>query len=163
MAVQGYSRGQIALHWIVAVLVAVQFLVEGGIGRAFRQGMREGGEFVLTGSALVHVAAGVLVLVLVLLRLSLRRSRGAPPPPEHDPAWQKLAAAVFHWGLNAALVAIPVSGLYAWFAASRGAAEVHEVLTSVLLALIGVHAAAALYGEFVQKTGVLRRIVLPEK
>jgi cytochrome b561 len=161
MTVQGYSWGQIALHWIVAALVGLQFLFQDGIGAAFRQGMRAGEPFVLDTASMIHLVSGVLVLAFILLRLTLRGIRGAPRPHEDEPAWQKLAAAVSHWSLYGILVVIPASGLFAWYGASRGAASVHEVLTSVLIALIGLHVAAALFGQFVQKSGVLVRMLTP--
>lgn len=161
MAVQGYSARQIALHWVVAVLIAVQFLFEDGISGAFRQIMREGTDPGFSATVLLHVAAGGLVLLLVLLRLVLRLRRGAPPAPAHESAVQKLVAGLVHWGLYLLMVLIPVSGMVAWFGGVGDAGEAHEVLTKVLLAAVAVHVLGALVGQFVQKTGVMARMVRP--
>lgn len=164
MAVRGYSKAQIRLHWIVAVLVGLQFLFHDGISDAFEDGIETAGAggLVLTGPATAHVAAGGLILLLAVVRLLLRQGRGAPPPPEGDPGWQKAAAAGTHLALYALLLAIPVTGAVAWGGASEGAADVHEALTTALLVLVAAHILGALYGQFLQRTGILRRMVRPE-
>jgi cytochrome b561 len=49
----------------------------------------------------------------------------------------------------------------AWFGAVRDAGEVHEALTTALLAVTGLHVAAALFHQFVLKTDVLVRMRRP--
>ena len=62
--------------------------------------------------------------------------RGAPKPPEHEPAILKLAAGATHLGLYALLILMPVSGIAAWFGNIEAAAEGHEVMRLILLALV---------------------------
>lgn len=163
MAVTGYSARQIVLHWVIAVLIAVQYLTNEGIGEAFREMMREGTAPEPTGMVRLHVLVGIAVLALVVIRLAMRFRRGAPAAEESESALQKLIAAVIHWGLYLLMVLIPVSGLFAWFGENRTPGEVHEALTTVLLIAVGVHVLGALVGQFVQKTGVLMRMVRPQR
>ncbi|MDO5706866.1 MAG: cytochrome b/b6 domain-containing protein, partial [Paracoccus sp. (in: a-proteobacteria)] len=65
---------------------------------------------------------------------------------------------VVHWALYAVLILTPLSGSVAWFGGQEGAAEAHETLTSVLLALAALHVAGALYHQFVVKDGLMSRM-----
>jgi cytochrome b561 len=155
----GYSRTQIALHWLVAALILPQFVLHEGISGAFRQ-LMQGGTPAFDWTVPAHIAAGIAILGLVVWRLSLRTSRGAPPPPS-GPAVQVMAAHVAHWGLYALLVLLPISGIIAWFGAVGAAGEAHEVMTTFLLILVGVHVLAALWHQFWLKDGLLARMKRP--
>lgn len=149
-----YSTRQILLHWAVVLLLAFQYLWNEPISTAFRAFMREG-QKALGAGGLAHLLVGVIVLLLALWRLSLRRS--APQAPHGSGILDKVAVLV-HLALYGLLVAIPIAGLVAWFGGSRDAGEVHEVMTNLLLALAGLHVAAALFHQFVLRDGLLGRM-----
>jgi cytochrome b561 len=155
-----YSAPQIALHWAIAVLIALQFLFEEPIGKAFDAAMK-GGAVPFDPAVAAHVAAGVLVLGLALWRIALRLRRGAPGAPQGTPPLLRLGGAAGHLGLYVLMVLVPVSGLVAWFGGVGAAAEGHEVMTTLLLLLVGVHVAAAFYHQFVRRDGLLRRMARP--
>lgn len=159
---KGYSATQILLHWIIAVLIGAQFLFNDPVGSAFRQLMR-GTVPPFSWVVWAHIAAGIVILGLVIWRLALRVRRGAPPPPEGGPALLDLGATLAHWALYALMVLIPVSGLVAWFGGVGAAGEAHEVLTNLLLALVGLHVAAALWHQFGLKDNLLLRMMRPER
>lgn len=159
-APQGYSRTQILLHWAIAVLLVPQFLFDDGISGAFRTLMKEGSATTTTG-AWVHIVPGVAIFVLVLWRLALRLTRGAPEAPG-EPGLQRTAGIVVHWLLYALLLIMPVTGMMAWFGAIGTAGEVHEILQNLLLVLIGLHVAAALWHQFGLKDNLLNRMRQPE-
>ncbi len=72
-SVTGYSPTQVALHWIVVVLVAFQFLAHAGIEDAWRLLMGdEVADADTTILAYLHIAAGSLMLLLALARIYLR-------------------------------------------------------------------------------------------
>lgn len=151
-----YTSRQILLHWAVVLLLIFQYLFNDPISQAFRTWMREGQKSLGAG-ALAHILAGVAILLIALWRLSLRRS--APPAP-HGTGLPDRLARLTHWALYALLLAIPVAGLVAWIAGSRDAGEIHETLTTVLLALAGLHVAGALYHQLLLKDGLMRRMSL---
>ena len=105
---------QIALHWIVFVLVAFQFVMGDDMTHLFRAA--HGGRPTDTSAiwAPVHIAVGFLILVAMLARLALRRLDGVPAPPKQRPALEWLAGAV-HAGLYADLIAAPIVGAIAYF------------------------------------------------
>ncbi|GAB4363161.1 MAG: hypothetical protein Kow0026_27500 [Oricola sp.] len=156
----GFSAGQIRLHWIVVILIALQYVLHDPISEAWRA-IRRGEDFAFDPLVASHVFGGILVLLLVIWRLAIRARRGAPPPPENEPAILKLAAAATHAGLYALMILMPVSGMAAWFGRVDAAGEAHEAMRVILLALIALHVAGALYHHFVLKTDVLVRMRKP--
>ena len=157
---RGYSRSQILLHWVIAILLVPQFLFDDGISGAFRTLMKEGTTTMTTG-AVVHIVPGIAIFVLVLWRLVLRLARGAPEAPG-EPGLQRTAGIVVHWLLYALLIIMPVTGLVAWFGGVGAAGEVHEILQNLLLVLIGLHVAAALWHQFGLKDNLLNRMRQPD-
>lgn len=159
-APKGYSRSQIRLHWIAAVIVAAQFVLSGPMAAAWQQFTRTG-QFQFHPLIAAHVIGGVLVLVIALWRLLLRWRRGVPPLPEGEPAVLKLAAHATHWSLYALMILVPLSGAMAWFGGLGAAAGAHVILKTLLLLLVALHIAAALFHQFVLKTGLMLRMKQP--
>lgn len=156
----GYTRAQIVLHWITLVLVALQFILHDAMSEAW-DALEEGREVIFNPLIAQHVFMGALVAVLTFVRLGLRLSHGAPPPPASEHAALKLVAHATHWAFYALLILMPVSGAVAWFNNVEPAAEAHEAMKVVLLALIALHVAAALVHQFVFKTNLLARMKHP--
>ncbi len=125
-----------------------------------------------------HKALGMALLILVVARLGYRLVHGAPGDPPSFTRLQRLAAHTVHWLLYGLLLVVPVLG---WVGVSMFPAldvfgfklpalsgpdremskqifELHELLGDVLLALIGLHLAAALFHHFILRDGVLRRM-----
>lgn len=154
-----FTPTQIALHWLTALLVLAQFLNDSAIGRAFRATMRGAAE--IPGGWLVtaHVLAGLAIFAFALWRIVLRVKRGAPPAPAEEPRPLRFVAAATHGLLYLLLLLLPLTGLVAWFGAVGPAAGAHEVLTTVLLAAVGLHVAGALYQRFVLRSGVAARML----
>lgn len=158
--VKGYSATQIALHWIVAVLIALQFGLNDAIGAAFRATLR-GEEAVISPLVPQHVFGGILILALMAWRLKLRMSRGAPLPPAEEAPPLQLVAKVTHGLLYLVTIALVISGGLAWFGKIGAAGELHEGMTGALLILIGLHVVGALYHQFVLKTNIMERMKRP--
>ena len=168
-----YSRPLRALHWLVdlAVLIAVaaievlDFFPKGSAGRA--------------ALFMLHQTAGLSVLALMVLRLLARVATQAPPPVPGTPLIQ-LAARLTHGALYALMVGMPLLGLLAlaWggkpiqpfgldlpLAVAQDktlahlAKEVHESGATLVYIAVGLHAAAALWHEFILKDRLLRRMI----
>ena len=161
MAPRGYSRTQIILHWAMAALVALQYLLAEGIAQAFELGLREG-RFNLDGAVLAHMVFGALIFTLMIWRWLVRRERGVPPPHEDEPAWQHNLARGTHFAAYAIVLLLPVTGAIAWSSASHAAADMHGALRAALLAVIILHIAGALHGQYVRRTGTLTRMLRPD-
>jgi len=157
----GYSRAQVVLHWLIAALIILQYVLHEPIAEAWEL-VEEGREVVFHPLIAQHVFGGLVVLALAIWRLEIRARRGAPPPPEQEHPALKLAAHATHWLFYALMILMPVSGAAAWFGGIELAAEGHEAMKVVLLALFVVHVAGALMHRFVLKTGVMERMVRPQ-
>lgn len=158
----GYTRTQISLHWLVALLVAFQFIGSEGIEhawRAFRRTEVVGDAF--SSLAFAHIAAGAIILALMALRVWLRLKYGAPPADTAEPVALRWLAKIAHLALYALLIILPVSGLAGWISGNGAPIQVHLIAKSVLLPLIGLHVVGALVHKFFWKTGVLRRMMVP--
>ncbi len=154
-APDSFSRTQITLHWIIAVLVIFQLVLHEGMEDAWE--IREDGGTVSLINP--HVVVGTLVLVLAIWRLGLRLTRGVPPAPSSEPAPLRLLAAGTHWAFYALLFIMPFSGMALWFLEAEAAGEVHKTARLVLIALIFLHLAGALAQHFWFKTDVLKRML----
>ncbi|MFO1106369.1 MAG: cytochrome b/b6 domain-containing protein [Amaricoccus sp.] len=159
---KGYSLAQISLHWIVALLVLAQFLNDEAIGAAWRAIRR--GEAAIPGGFLVtaHVVVGIAILALMLWRLGLRLTRGAPAAPAEEPAALRLAAGATHVLLYVLLLVVPLTGLAAWYGGVAAAGELHELGKTLLMLLVFLHIAGALYQRFVLKSDAVARMLRPE-
>lgn len=153
---KGYTRLQISLHWIAALLVVQQYLFKDAIGAAW-DAMAKGLETAFDPLVPFHVAGGALVLLFALWRLSIMARRGAPTMVG-DSAAQRALARVTHLGLYALMILMPISGSLAWFGGVELAAQGHNLLKLALLALVALHVAGALYHHFVLKDGLINRM-----
>ena len=84
---------------------------------------------------------------------------GVPPLPQSDGALQARIATAMHVALYLLLILMPITGVVAWAGPSGGAAALHTALRLVLFGLVVLHFLAALVGQFVQKTGVIGRMM----
>lgn len=156
----GYSARQIRLHWLVAVLIVLQFVLHEPMSEAWdmlEEGQTPGANWLV----LAHVIGGGLVLVFALWRLLLRQTRGVPPAPEAEPPFLRLAGHLGHLALYALMIAMPLSGMAAWFGGIEAAAEAHEVMKVAMIALVALHVLAALWHQFWLKDGLLLRMKRP--
>lgn len=164
-----------ALHWAIALLV----LLMGTIGLTLDELPRSPDWFWVYD---LHKSTGLLVLGLVVLRLAWRLYAGAPPPVPGLPRLQRIAAGVTHWLLYMLVLAMPVSGwLYdsasglrplRWYgqfavpklvAPDEGLADtlhdLHETLFMLLVAVVLLHVAAALWHHVFRGDATLARML----
>lgn len=167
-----YSRVAIGLHWAIAALIVTNLV----IGLLMDD---------LPDSALpLHKSIGMLVLLLSLARLGLRIVRRPPPLPASLKRWEAWLAQGVHWIFYALMILIPLSG---WIFTSSSLkrhplsffglfdlpyfpvaqskptthawAERHELLAYAMIALLVLHVAAALKHRFVDRDGILDRML----
>jgi cytochrome b561 len=169
----GYTRTAITLHWLAVLLIVCGF----GVGQWMTE--LEFSPLKLTWYA-YHKWIGVTVFLLAVLRVTWRWTH-SPPPPVPMPAWQRRSAAATHVALYVLMFLIPLSG---WiYSSSTGVSVsylgvfplpdlvpkdkalaavlkvVHKTLNYTLLALVIIHSGAALKHGFVDRDGVLARML----
>ena len=153
---EGYTRTQVALHWVIVVLVAGQYLLKDGIKTAWDQ--RLDGTIPNEPFPNPHAIVGIVILALTLWRLVLRWRNGAPALPAHEPGLLKLVAGLAHMAFYVLLLGLPVSGALAWLAGIEQLANAHELAASAMLALIAVHVVGAVMQKVWLKSDVMARM-----
>jgi cytochrome b561 len=129
----------------------------------------------------LHRSLGISIFALTLFRLGWRWRVRAPSLPAGLPAIQKAAARATEYLLYLLLLAQPVLGILhtnargdrvdLYFVVelpaiighnrplAREAIAVHGLVAVLLLAVIAMHAGAALYHHYVRRDGVLRAML----
>jgi cytochrome b561 len=80
--------------------------------------------------------------------------------PAHEPKPLQFLAKATHVLIYALIIGMPISGSIAWFAGVPAAADAHELAKNLLLALVVLHVAGAIFQQFVLKSNVLTRMVM---
>ncbi len=176
MSEDRYDRTTITLHWIVAGLVLVVWLV--GETLALKMWPKPHGRTVRE----IHVWIGTLLTVILVVRLFWRMTRGKRLPT--PPSLIERAAKLVHYALYTLLLTIVSIGLFAVWnkggeylgglfyippfgdadkvarkALSIQLIEYHELLANTVMVLAALHAGAALVHHYGLKDGVLRRML----
>lgn len=171
-----YSRGAVILHWLIAVLIVLNYAAAW-----VAEDMPKEAKMQVMGN---HKTIGITILLLTVLRIVWRLMHKAPPLVETLKAWEAALARVTHLALYFLMLAVPVAGWGLHSAFSQGAPvgmfglfgfpalpvgsdkptigmfhELHEVFATLMLVLVVVHVAAALKHHFKDKDGTLRRMV----
>jgi cytochrome b561 len=154
-----YTRTAIALHWILAILIGTMI----GIGLYMTDLPKN--TPARSWYFNLHKSLGLLVAAVILIRIGWRL-RHAPPRPIMTPPWQAAAAKISHLALYACMVFMPLTGYlgsafnkygvkffglplprWAWDdpRIRQIFVTAHEWIANLLIALIVVHIAAALY------------------
>ena len=169
-----YTSTAKAFHWLTVALLLVQF----GIAWTMPEIKRGTGP---TGLISWHLSMGLLILLLIAARLVWRLTHPAPPAPTDLPSALRALSRVTHYAFYAILMVLPLLG---WANASaRGwavnlfggiplpslvakgsslgmqAGDVHMTLATILLVLIGLHVAGALYHALVLRDRTLQRML----
>jgi cytochrome b561 len=162
------------IHWIIAVLIAIQFTL-GWMQDDLPLGMRK---LSLLAS---HKSFGMTVLALAVLRLAWRLFNPAPPLPEGMSNIERFLARATHIAFYLLLFAMPLTGWMMssaknysvswfgkftwpnligpndhWFELLK---ETHDLMSNVLFAIVILHILAALKHHFWNKDDVLKRML----
>ncbi|KRB88524.1 cytochrome b [Noviherbaspirillum sp. Root189] len=170
-----YTLPAIILHWLIALLIIAAFAL--GITMVDIPG--------ITPTKLKyfswHKWIGITVLGLACLRLLWRLGHKAPAYSSAMPGWQQSAAHSLHGLLYLLMFAIPVSGYFYSLAAGVPVVylgvlplpalidpnpewkailkQVHYWLNMTLLVMFALHVVAALKHQFIDRDGVLKRML----
>ncbi|MCZ8369806.1 MAG: cytochrome b [Porphyrobacter sp.] len=170
-----YSGLAMVLHWLIAVLVIVQWQIAVAAEGA---PTREAGGVIMAN----HFALGVVIFAVVAVRLVWRQMSPPPPPVTGHAPWERTFARLVHFAFYAFLLVMPLAG---WIALSTFGEpisvwglfqlpalpvpqnpalgevifELHGASGIALLVLIVLHALAALKHTILDKDGTLFRML----
>lgn len=169
-----YTTTAITLHWLVAI----------GLAGTFALGFYMA-DLSLSPTKLklysYHKWAGITLLLLVVARLAWRAGHKPPPLPSGMSALQQWGAHAGHIALYVLMLAIPLTGwlmssaqgfTVVWFGVvplpdlvarnkelGIALAQAHMVLNYSLLAVVCIHIAAAFKHHFIDRDGLLARMM----
>ena len=175
MADPAYDPVAITLHWLIALAVIGQIAL--GLGMIEIPKSPPG---VRAYWFNVHKSIGMTIGLLVLVRLLWRLTHRPPALPPTLPGWQVRAAGVSHSLLYSCMIIMPLAGylgsvfsgypiryfgttLPGWGWKDEALKEffstVHLATAVAFIALIALHVLAALKHAFVDRDGVLQRML----
>jgi len=170
-----YTRVAVTLHWLIGFLIFMNF----GLGLS----METFPKHTLQNDTLLffHASTGSLIFMLAVARLLWRMTHRPMPLPASVVSWQVTASHVLHWTLYVLMLAVPLSGYVHRLAGAHpvnffglgvlpvfvGKNEplrlitdtLHEALVWMLALLVLGHLAAALKHRFIDRDGVLGRML----
>jgi cytochrome b561 len=170
-SVRRYHPALVVLHWLIALLVLLG-LVMGTLGLSTLPNSSPDKIGALQG----HMIVGGTILLLTLLRLVVRHVTMHPPPVPTGFALGDRLAPLVHGGLYLAVLAMAGSGIAISIGAGLPAIVfggqgslpvdfshltargVHGIVAKVLMALVALHVAAAVYHQWVRRDGLLTRM-----
>lgn len=120
MPAQRYSYTAIALHWLLALLLAFQI--------ALGQTLEGSNSPELFTRYQLHKSVGITILLLSLARLAVRLATPRPPASE-GPAWTRVLANTVHWLFYLVLILGPITG---WLLVSTAKIQVPTLIFGVI-------------------------------
>lgn len=169
-----YGTTAKVFHWLIVALLLVQYPL-GWLMPDIHRDMKPGAGMTF------HISFGIVILSLIVMRFAWRLMH--PVAPESSlPRWQRLSSEAVHRLLYALVLATTITGwLFASFrgwtvsfvfmtplpmladnaAAGKAIDGLHQAMEWTLLAVIGIHVAAALAHIFVYRDRIMQRM-LPE-
>ena len=172
-ATPGYGPVAKTLHWLIFVLLAVQYAIGSIMPHIGRKTVNE-------GWVNWHFSVGAAILFFIVVRLAWRLTHPVAPCAKLAP-WEKTASTITHWSLYLLVLAMTLLG---WAATnSRGwdvklfgvvtlpqlapkgsewgheCGDIHNILVYVLLGFILLHVAGALYHYFIKHDQVVARML----
>lgn len=162
------------LHWLVVFFIIGQYVLA-NIAEDLPLGMEK------ISVLARHKSVGITILALAVLRVLWRFANPTPQLPTNTTPWQRRLAQGTHVLLYGIIFAMPLSGWamssaknypVSWFGVIQlpdfvtpseslfsTLKETHEALATALLVLAALHVAGALKHQFIDKDGVLRRML----
>lgn len=161
-----------ALHWLVAVLIIVQYTTAFLLPHI---GRKTAPNEIIS----LHFSMGVLIMLVMIVRLGRRVLHPVALEVSDAAPWERLLAKAMHWLIYLMLIVSPVLG---WASASahslavsffglplpalatpgtrwaNQAGDIHGTAMWVLLWLIGLHILAAFYHHLLRRDGTLLRM-----
>ena len=170
-----YDAVAMGLHWVMAAMMIFMLFFGGDLIK------QKGGGGTLLPS--IHVSLGSAVLILSVLRLAWRLANPPPALPATMPDWEQSASKAGHALFYVLMIGLPLTGWLAFPAflgrhAGLAGVQVfgafplpgapslglpmggiHSLLNNIGIATLILHVLAALKHQFINRDGLLRRML----
>ncbi|SLM61997.1 MULTISPECIES: cytochrome b561 [Dickeya] len=173
-----YHSSQIALHWLMLLLVIITYAA------MELRGFTPRGSSARALMSATHYSCGVAVWGLMILRVVIRFIYPTPPITPQPGRLVSIASHAVHGFLYLMFLALPLLGVLSmyyrgieWSAfgiampvavethddMAHTLKEIHELLANLGYFLVGIHAIAALYHHYVVRDDTLLRMMPGKK
>lgn len=163
----------VGLHWLVAAAIVGMLAFGLYIGDLGRGAERD-------SLMALHKSIGIAILALIGVRILWRWRNGFPAMLGSGPRWQKAAAHGVHGLLLLATLLLPLSGMLNSLGGGHGLSlfgltlvaesgtrqetlhaigESHSAIAWIAIVVIGLHVAAVLKHQVIDRDGTLRRML----
>jgi cytochrome b561 len=166
------------IHWITALLIITN--ISWGLRMehfpGYKHGQPEWNELLF-----YHASLGALIFWITAVRIVWRAKHQPPQVPVSLPAWQKVASKLVHGTLYLVMLALPLSGYIHRLAGNHPVSfwsafdwpvlinpneplrlltdKIHIALALFLIALILLHLGAVVKHVFIDRDGILKRML----
>lgn len=171
--IKRYSTTMVVLHWVLAIFILGAIFM----GAVVLDEMDSDHPQKILLLKL-HIIVGIGIMLFTLLRLIVRVRTPQPVPLASNNKWMDRLATAMHYLLYLLTILTVLAGLALAISANLPAVllshigelpkdyddylahEVHGIFANLLLYTIVLHAAAALYHQYILKDGLLSRMSL---
>ena len=118
-----YTTVAIVIHWLIAAAIVFQIIL------GWRMGDGPKGSPTTFALVQLHKSIGITILLLSLFRLAWKLTHRSPPPPPGQPAWERTASHIVHWGFYVIMIGLPLTG---WIMVSASRITIPTLLFGVV-------------------------------
>lgn len=178
-----YDAVAMIIHWVTAILMIYMVLFGEDLMKEGEHAAEAGDLANATFEPSIHVSLGIAILLLTVLRIVWRMTHTAPPYPASMKRYEVLASRSLHGLFYVLMLAIPLTGwlTFGGFLAEVPAMagvqvfgafpvpatpvtgeafkELHEIGSKAAMVLIILHVLAALKHQFLDRDGILKRML----
>jgi cytochrome b561 len=178
-----YDLVSMLIHWITAALLIFMLIFGEELMESGEDGEEAGEALAGAFGPSLHVSIGALILALSLFRIVWRLAHPAPALPAGMKRYERILSRSVQGLFYVLLIVIPLTGWLAFsgfvaeepaMAAVRvfgafpvpgvpftfgGAKDLHELGSNLAIALVALHVLAALKHQFVDRDGIMRRML----
>jgi cytochrome b561 len=178
-----YDAVAMTIHWLTAALMIFMIALGENMMESGEDAARAGDLAGATFPPTLHVSVGVSILLLTLLRIVWRMSHAAPPYPATMKSYEITASRALHGLFYLLMIGIPLTGWLAFgnFLSEAPAlagiklfglipipaapltgetfGDIHEIGSRLAMLLIILHTLAALKHQFLDRDGILKRML----
>lgn len=178
-----YDAVAMSIHWLTAALMIFMVFFGEDLMKEGEHAAKAGDTANATFEPSIHVSLGFAILLLTVLRIVWRMSHTAPPYPATMKGYEVIASKSLHGLFYLLMVGIPLTGwltfggflaevpamagvtVFGTFAVPAAPItgetfkEMHEIGSNIAMVLIILHVLAALKHQFLDRDGILKRML----
>ena len=159
LKIEGFSRYQVIIHWLVACFVLFQIATSSAISNDFLA-LKDGKISIeeVDQNSWYHLFFGLTIFLLMVIRFILRIILGVPKPTKQSSSMTIILAKIIHWLFYLVLFLVPISGFVAWNTSNVFIGDLHTASVNALYVLVLIHLIAIVYHQIFLEDNLIDRM-----